>query len=287
MSRRSDQTEFLDSSYVEKAGMRFANDMLRRSGDGDILTTIKQSLEEQLYDGLREGLQKITSPESTDQEKKGDIYTKPNNMMDVIQTGVFELKDKYNSIYNQINKPAKNEGSKDSSSLFERITNPVINAGRRYEQADPIDDIDENGIVDSEELSIAVNGDLGKKLAIVQNDIKNEINKPQTMIPTPQSTDPNATPPNIPDPNKTPDIPDPNKTPNKPQPKPNDPNIPSDKTPVNPMLMKKNTPMSFTPDMETIPEESIYRQMNQVALVTRGLSGHIQSVNLFNRGYPY
>ena len=248
MSRRSDQTEYLDSSAVERAGMRFANDMLRRSGDGDIYTTIRQSLEEQLYDGLREGVQRIMSPESMDPEQEGDIYTKPNNMIDVIQSGVFELKDKYNSIYNQINKPAKNENEEDGSALFDRVTNPIINTGRVYQEGNPVNDINNDGKIDSEEISVALNGDLGEKLDIVQQDIEESITAPpaQTPFNTPVSM------------------------------------------PVNPLLIKKTMAMDMDMDrMDSIPPVSIYRQSNQVQLVTRGLTGHIQSVNLFNRGHPY
>jgi len=120
MSRRelSDQTGFLNSSAVEKAGMTFANDLLRRSGDGDLLTGIKQSLEKQLYSGLREGIQTVLGPETEDPETEGDLYTKPSDMLGIVESGVYELKNKYNSIYNQINRPSKNQNSKDSSSLL-------------------------------------------------------------------------------------------------------------------------------------------------------------------------
>ena len=237
MSRRSDQTEYLDSSAIEKAGMRFANDMLRRSGDGNILTSIKQSLEEQLYDGVREGVQRVMSPESMDPEQEGDIYTKPNNMIGVLQTGVFELKNKYNSIYDQINRPANNENEQDSSTLFDRVTNPLINTGRVYQPGNPTDDINGDGKVDSEEISVALNGNLGPKLSIVQRDIE-----ASTVGRMP--------------------------------------------TPPNPLLMKQSMAMGGD-SMQPIPKVSIYKQTNQVSMVSRGMTGHIQSVNLFNRGHPY
>lgn len=276
MSRRelSDQTGFLNSSAVEKAGMTFANDLLRRSGDGDLLTGIKQSLEKQLYSGLREGIQTILGPESVDPEEEGDLYTKPSDMIGVVQSGVYELKNKYNSIYNQINRPSKNQNSKESSSLFDRITNPLLNSGRIYEEGNLENDINNDGRVDSEEISLALNGDLGEKLNIVQDEeikIQNDPNPPIDPNP-PLGRTPGTTSLGLP-------------------------------TPVNPLLKKKNIPMGydsggnpggnrmynqgFKPSVESIPEQSIYKQSNQVALVTRGMSGHIQSVNLFNRSYPY
>ena len=248
MSRRSDQTEYLDSSAIEKAGMRFANDMLRRSGDGNILTSIKQSLEEQLYDGVREGVQRVMSPESMDPEQEGDIYTKPNNMIGVLQTGVFELKNKYNSIYDQINRPANNENEQDSSTLFDRVTNPLINTGRVYQPGNPTDDINGDGKVDSEEISVALNGNLGPKLSIVQRDIVG-------VSPTTPYVSPRL----------------------------------GGRMPVkdtNPLLMKQSMAMGGD-SMQPIPKVSIYKQTNQVSMVSRGMTGHIQSVNLFNRGHPY
>lgn len=244
-----DQTEYLDSSFVERAGKRFANDLLRRSGDGDIYTSIKQSLQEQLYDGLREGVQKVVSPNSQDPEEAGDIYTRPNGMIDVLQTGVYELKDKYNSIYNQINKPANNEQVDDTSTLFDRVTNPIINTGRVFTEGNPADDIDGNGRVDSEEISVALNGNLGKRLATVQEDIRATVEAP--------GNNPFNTPFNT----------------------------PVDST--NPLLRKQSMSMSGVDTLKPLPNESIYKQSDQVQLVSRGLSGHIESVNLFNRGHPF
>lgn len=152
-----------------------------------------------------------------------------------------------------------------------------------YQEGNPVNDIDKDGKVDSEEISVAVNGNLGKKLQIVQNDIEYEKNQ-QIML---RGRKPPRQPPRQPRIGNMP-IEDnvsvaqmaPRQGPSMEQPI----NRGRVSKPVNPLLMRKPLPMS---SMASIPEVSIYKQSNQVALVTRGLTGHIEAVNLFNRGYPY